>query len=324
MIAADFAAMVAKVAAESSSDSPVATSALETPTPQNASQSLPNLKIQTNSNTDTNSQCSTGPPTPIQNIPGGFTPNSQSLGTSNNAAQLDSCPIKVESKPLQPCIKEFQPRGTDVKSVVTEELQSQLSSTPTVANKDNNIPTQSPAAGVPVSEVETKSTSLPQTQAPISSAPITNIPDVPVPSVTALGINPVPAKDPFPNLVNKTASSSPPRRKNQNQPHPPNAITINEIPPLNKESKDHKEKKANEKNIGSRGTTSTPVHQTEHIHQKTNGEAGDKPETETLPKTEAPQKTSDGELLIFSPYLQFFFYVNLCAKLLQNFHYSFR
>ena len=291
--------MVAKAAAnDQSSDSSVATSAPESPTSQNASQSLPNLKVQTNSNTDTNSQSNTGPPSPTQNLPGAFTPNSQSLATSSNPAQLDSCPVKVESKPLQPSIKEFQPRGTDKTVVVTEELQSQTSSAASLSNKDK-IPTQTPAAAVPASDVEVKSTILPQvtsqTQVP-STTPSSNIPDLPLPSAAALGANPVPTKDPFPNLVNKNKSSSPPRRKSQNPP--PNAITIPEMPPLHKESKEQKERKANEKNNSSRGTTPTPAHnQPEHIHQKTNGETGDKTETETLPKNDAPQKTSDGEFV---------------------------
>lgn len=298
-VIADFAAMVAKAATEPSSDSPVATSAPESPTSQNTSQSLPNLKVQTSSNvTDTNSQSNTGPPTPTQSLPGAFSPNSQSLPTSSNPAQLESCPVKVESKPLQPLIKEFQPRGADKPVVVTEELQSQTSSPATLANKDK-IPTQTtPAARVPAPEVEVKSTILPpqvtsQTQIP-STSPSSNIPDLPLPSATVLGANPVPAKEPFPNLVNKNKSSSPPRRKSQNPP-PSNAITIPEMPPLHKEPKEQKERKVNEKNVSSRGTTPTPVHNLpEQIHPKTNGETGDKPETETLPKNEAPQKTSDG------------------------------
>lgn len=309
--------MVAKAATESSSDSPVASSAPESPSSQITSQSLSNLKVQTNSTT--NSQSNTGPPTPTQTIPVALTSHSQSLGTSSNAAQLESCPVKVDSKPLQPSIKEFQPRGIDVKPVTpaTEQFNVQMNSSAaaTITNKDNKIPTQPPGVSVPVpataTDVELKNTNLPQqassqTPIPSSTTPSSNNPDVLLPSATAVGQNnPVPAKDPFPNLVNKNKSSSPPRWKNQNIPS--NAITIPEMPPLVKESKEHKERKVNEKNASSRGTTPTPAHnQPEHIHQKTNGETSDKSETETLPKNETQQKTSEGEFRLFSLFALFF------------------
>lgn len=216
--------MVAKAATESSSDSPVASSAPESPNSQIASQSLSNLKVQTNSTT--NSQSNTGPPTPTQTLPGALTSPSQSLGTSSNAAQLESCPVKVDSKPLQPSIKEFQPRGgSDVKIVTTtpvvaEQLHVQLNSTATITNKDNKIPTQPPGVSVPVvmpvNEIELKNNNntatLPQatvavaaaataaattTQTSIqSSTTSSNTSDVLIPSSTAVGANnPVPAKD---------------------------------------------------------------------------------------------------------------------------------
>ncbi|XP_051166301.1 eukaryotic translation initiation factor 4 gamma 3-like isoform X2 [Leptopilina boulardi] len=323
-VIADFAAMVAKAATESSSDSPVASSAPESPSSQITSQSLSNLKVQTNSTT--NSQSNTGPPTPTQQtLPGALTSHSQSLGTSSNAAQLESCPVKVDSKPLQPLIKEFQPRGIDTMKIVTtpvaEQFHVQTNSsatavsssvttaaavaTTTITNKDNNkIPTQPPGVSVvnvPASEVELKNTNLPQATPIPSSTSSSNNPDVLIPSTTAVGANnnnPVPTKDPFPNLVNKNKSSSSPpsRRKYQNPNIPPNAITIPEMPPLIKESKEQRERKANEKNANSRGTTPTPVHnQPEHFHQKTNGETSDKSEIETLPKNETQQKTLDGK-----------------------------
>lgn len=109
--------------------------------------------------------------------------------------------------------------------------------------------------------------------------------ELPKPSATASN-NPVPTREPFPNLSAKTSSNSPPRRK-------PNAA--NE-PPSN--TKEQKERKTREKSLGSRGATPTPVHNqaADHHHQKTNGDAaGDKAEAEVLPRNEIQQKPSDGE-----------------------------
>lgn len=106
-----------------------------------------------------------------------------------------------------------------------------------------------------------------------------------IPSATASSTNPVPTREPFPNL-SKNSSNSPPRRK-------PNATEL----PSN--TKEQKERKTREKSLGSRGATPTPVHNqaADHHHQKTNGDAaGDKTETEVVhPRNEIQQKPSDGE-----------------------------
>ncbi|XP_012235318.2 eukaryotic translation initiation factor 4 gamma 3 isoform X2 [Linepithema humile] len=107
------------------------------------------------------------------------------------------------------------------------------------------------------------------------------------PSATASN-NPVPTREPFPNLSAKTSSNLPPRRK-------PNATTE---PPSN--TKEQKERKTREKSLGSRGATPTPVHNqaADHHHQKTNGDAaGDKTEAEVLPRNEIQQKPSDGKAM---------------------------
>lgn len=106
-----------------------------------------------------------------------------------------------------------------------------------------------------------------------------------IPSATASSTNPVPTREPFPNL-SKNSSNSPPRRK-------PNATEL----PSN--TKEQKERKTREKSLGSQGATPTPVHNqaADHHHQKTNGDAaGDKMETEVVhPRNEIQQKSSDGE-----------------------------
>lgn len=107
--------------------------------------------------------------------------------------------------------------------------------------------------------------------------------EIPKPSATASSVNPVPTREPFPNL-SKTSSNSPPRRK----------LNTNDSC-----TKEPKERKTREKSLGSRGATPTPVHNqaADHHHQKTNGDAaGDKTEAEVvLPRNEIQQKPSDGE-----------------------------
>ncbi|XP_016915134.2 eukaryotic translation initiation factor 4 gamma 3 isoform X4 [Apis cerana] len=293
-VQADFAARVAKtlakVVTEESSDSTVPTCVPNTSTTQNVTQSLSNS--QTNSTNDVNSQCNTSSTT--QNIPNVATICSQSLGTTSNVSQIDSCIMKMESKQLQIPAKEFQPRS-ESKSVVIEEPPLTISRN---VNKDDI------SAQLPVTEVEVKNTSatpiITQTSIPIVTIPSTNVPEVPKPSTTAPSVNPVPARDPFPNLSNKNSSSSPPRRKSQththNQPVATAAVSTGatELP---SSAKEQKEKKAREKSLNSRGTTPTPTHnQTDH-HLKTNGDAtGDKPESEPV-RSEQQQKSSDGKAM---------------------------
>ncbi|XP_043800130.1 eukaryotic translation initiation factor 4 gamma 3-like isoform X4 [Apis laboriosa] len=298
-VQADFAARVAKTLAkvvteESNSDSTVPTCVSNTSTTQNVTQSLSNS--QTNSTNDVNSQCNTSSTT--QNIPNVATICSQSLGTTNNVSQIDSCIMKMESKQLQIPVKEFQPRS-ESKSVVIEEPPLTVSRN---VNKDDI------SAQLPVTEVEVKNTSatpiITQTSIPIVTIPSTNVPEVPKPSTTAPSVNPVPARDPFPNfpnLSNKNSSSSPPRRKSQththNQPVATAAVSTGatELP---SSAKEQKEKKAREKSLNSRGTTPTPTHnQTDH-HLKANGDAtGDKPESEPVRSEVQQQKSSDGKAM---------------------------
>ncbi|XP_043800132.1 eukaryotic translation initiation factor 4 gamma 3-like isoform X6 [Apis laboriosa] len=167
---------------------------------------------------------------------------------------------------------------------------------------------ETPQPQLPVTEVEVKNTSatpiITQTSIPIVTIPSTNVPEVPKPSTTAPSVNPVPARDPFPNfpnLSNKNSSSSPPRRKSQththNQPVATAAVSTGatELP---SSAKEQKEKKAREKSLNSRGTTPTPTHnQTDH-HLKANGDAtGDKPESEPVRSEVQQQKSSDGKAM---------------------------
>ncbi|XP_024228238.1 eukaryotic translation initiation factor 4 gamma 3 isoform X2 [Bombus impatiens] len=299
-VQADFAARVAKTLVkvateESNSDSTVPTCVPNTSTSQNVTQSLSNS--QTNSTNDVNNQCSTSSPT-TQNVPNVTALCSQSLGTTSNVSQIDSCAMKTESKPLQIPVKEFQPRS-DSKSGVIEELPLAISRN---VNKDD-ISAQLPA--MIVTEVEVKSTSatsiVTQTSVPIVTIPSTNVPEVPKPSTTAPSANPVPAREPFPNLSNKNSSSSPPRRKSQTHTHNQSTATATisaaatEFPSSAKEQKD---KKTREKSLSSRGTTPTPAHnQTDH-HLKTNGDAsGDKPESDPVRTEIQQQKSSDGKAM---------------------------
>ncbi|KAF3420248.1 hypothetical protein E2986_09321 [Frieseomelitta varia] len=286
-VQADFAARVAKTLVkvateESSSDSTVPTCVQNTSTTQNITQSLSNS--QQNSN-DVNNQCINLPTT--QNVP--ITALcSQSLGTANNASQIDSCTMKTESKPLQIPVKEFQPRS-ESKSVVIEEPPLTV---PRTVNKDD-ISAQLPA--MIVSEVEVKNMCatpiITQTSVPIVTAPSMNAPEIPKPSTTAPSANPVPAREPFPNLFNKNSSNSPPRRKSQSYAHnqQPAASAVTEI---SSSAKEQKEKKTREKSLSSRGTTPTPAHQTDH-HLKTNGDITvEKLESEST-RTDIQQKSSD-------------------------------
>lgn len=297
-VQADFAARVAKTLVkvateESNSDSTVPTCVPNTSTSQSISQSLSNS--QTNTTNDVNNQCSSSLTT--QNVPNVTALCSQSLGTTSNVSQIDSCATKTESKPLQIPVKEFQPRS-DSKSGVIEELPLTVS-----RNIKDDISAQLPA--MIVTEVEVKNTSATSivTQTPVSivTIPSTNVPEVPKPSTTAPSANPVPAREPFPNLSNKNSSSSPPRRKSQTHTHNQSTATAaisaaaTELPSSSKEQKD---KKTREKSLSSRGTTPTPAHnQTDH-HLKTNGDAsGDKPESDPVRTEVQQQKSSDGKFL---------------------------
>ncbi|KAK9303146.1 hypothetical protein QLX08_005097 [Tetragonisca angustula] len=296
-VQADFAARVAKTLVkvateESSSDSTVPTCVQNTSTTQNITQSLSNS--QQNSTNDVNNQCINLPTT--QNVPNVTALCSQSLGTANNASQIDSCAMKTESKPLQIPVKEFQPRS-ESKSVVIEEPPLTV---PRTVNKDD-ISAQLPA--MIVSEVEVKNMCatpiITQTSVPIVTAPSTNAPEIPKPSTTAPSANPVPAREPFPNLFNKNSSNSPPRRKSQTythnqQPAASAVVSTTEIP---SSAKEQKEKKTREKSLSSRGTTPTPAHnQTDH-HLKTNGDITvEKLDSEST-RTDIQQKSSDGKAM---------------------------
>lgn len=318
-VQADFAARVAKTLVkvateESNSDSTVPTCVPNTSTSQNVTQSLSNS--QTNSTNDVNNQCSTSSPT-TQNVPNATALCSQSLGTTSNVSQIDSCAMKTESKPLQIPVKEFQPRS-DSKSGVIEELPLAISRN---VNKDD-ISAQLPAMNV--TEVEVKSTSATSivTQTSIVTIPSTNVPEVPKPSTTAPSANPVPAREPFPNLSNKNSSSSPPRRKSQTHTHNQSTATATisaaatELPSSAKEQKD---KKTREKSLSSRGTTPTPAHnQTDH-HLKTNGDAsGDKPESDPVRTEVQQQKSSDGKFLQTSKFSFVLSVIFLFAIVIHN------
>lgn len=323
---ADFAARVAKAATEGSETVSTSASEAAPNTIQTTAQtSLSN--IHTNSANDTNSRCSSSPPMAKNIAGAGAsktvpTINSQSLGTCSNATQSDSNVAKTESKALQLPVKEFQPRS-EIKSVTIEESSPVVSSVVAVASKDTisvqlTVPTVNTettavtatvmaetesetvgtigvvaAAGVGTasgtgSEVAkhlNASSNVIQTQATPYWSNVTQ--EIPKPSATASSANPVPTREPFPNLASKTSSNSPPRRK-------PNATEL----PSN--TKEQKERKTREKSLGSRGATPTPVvhnQAADHHHQKTNGDAaGDKTEAEVVhPRNEIQQKPSDGE-----------------------------
>nr|XP_031840128.1 eukaryotic translation initiation factor 4 gamma 3-like [Nomia melanderi] len=294
-VQADFAARVAKTLVkvateESNSDSTVPTSIVpNTTTTQNLTQSL--SSSQTSSSNDANSQCNTSSST--QNIPTVTALYSHSaLGTASNVAQVDSSAVKTESKPLQIPVKEFQPRG-EIKSVVIEEPPPPAA--PRNLNKDD-ISAQ--LSAITVTEDEVKSTSasptVTQVSVPQTTVPSTNVPEVPKPSATAPCANPLPAREPFPNLSSKNSSSSPPRRKSQTHSHNQPAAATE----LHSSAKEQKEKKTREKSVSSRGATPTPAHnQTDH-HPKANGDAnGDKPEPEPPRNEQQQQKPTDGKAM---------------------------
>ncbi|EGI61462.1 hypothetical protein G5I_10236 [Acromyrmex echinatior] len=323
-VIADFAARVAKAATEGSETVSTSASEPAPNTIQTTAQtSLSN--IHSNSANDTNSRCSSSPPMTKNIAGAGAsktvpTINSQSsLGTCSNVTQSDSNVAKTESKALQLPVKEFQPRS-EIKSVTIEESSPVVSSV-VVANKDTisvqltapivNTETTSVAATVMAeAESETVGTTGAVTAAGVGTASGTGsetakhlsassnvmqtpatpywsnvTQEIPKPSATASSANPVPTREPFPNLVSKTSSNSPPRRK-------PNATEL----PSN--TKEQKERKTREKSLGSRGATPTPVihnQAADHHHQKTNGDAaGDKTEAEVVhPRNEIQQKPSD-------------------------------
>lgn len=330
---ADFAARVAKAATEESdSGSTVSASATDTTTANTSqtatAQSLSN--VQNNSSNGANSQFNASSLSSTQNVAGGVVSaiNSQSLGTSNKT-QVDSTVIKTESKPLQLPVKEFQPRS-EVKNTTIEE-SSVDPPVVVVASKDT-VPALTTNAGTVTATAAitttTTITAITETQpeavgsGPIMSSEVAkssantspnvtqttvttshwSVPNVNVgqdiakPSATAPSANPVPAREPFPNLSAKNTSNSPPRRKSQNHAHSQPNTT--ELPSSAKEQKG--DRKTREKSLSSRGgaASSTPVHnqQTDHHHQKANGDAvGQKTETESLPRNEAQQKPADSK-----------------------------
>lgn len=350
---ADFAARVAKAATEGSDTVSTSTSETAPNTIQTTTQtSLSN--IQTSSANDANSQCSNSPPM-TKNIAGAGagktipTISSQSLGTCNNATQIDPNATKTESKGLQLPLKEFQPRS-EIKSVTIEESSPVVSSVVAVANKDPvSVQLTTPTANTETTAVtatvtaETEATGVTgavtaagvgtgsgagtgcgseaakhlNVSSNVIQTPVTpywsNVTqETPKPSATASSTNPVPTREPFPNL-SKTSSNSPPRRK-------PNTTEL----PSN--TKEQKERKTREKSLGSRGATPTPVpnQAADHHHQKTNGDAaGDKAEAEVAhPRNEIQQKPSDGECPEYSfPTFRASFIVDAVPEL---FHFLFR
>lgn len=325
---------------ESDSGSTVSASVSDTTTANTSqtttTQSLSN--VQNNSSNGANSQYNASLPSSTQNVAGGVVSaiNSQSLGTSNKA-QVDSTVTKTESKPLQLPVKEFQPRS-EIKNTTIEESSAVVPAVVAVVSKDI-VPASSTNAGtVTATAVATTTTTITaaaetqpeavgsgpgsimssevakssanaspnvtQTAAVASShwsVPNVNVgQDIAKPSATASSTNPVPVREPFPNLSAKNTSNSPPRRKSQNHAHSqPNATE------LSSSAKEQKgDRKTREKSLSSRGgaASSTPVHnqQTDHHHQKANGDAvGQKVETENLPRNEVQQKPTDSKLILF-------------------------
>ncbi|XP_076376961.1 eukaryotic translation initiation factor 4 gamma isoform X2 [Megalopta genalis] len=279
----------AEVQAESISDSTVPTSSVPNTTmQQNIAQSL--SSSQTSSSNDANSQCNTSSPTQNTPIVTALCSHS-SLVTTSNVAQVDSSAVKTESKPLQISVKEFQPRG-EIKSVVIEEPP------PAASRNLNKDDISAQLSVMTVTEEEVKSTSasptVTQVSVPQTNTPSTNVPEVPKPSATAPCANPLPAREPFPNLSSKNSSNSPPRRKSQTHSHnQPTAATE-----LHSSAKEQKEKKTREKSVSSRGVTPTPVHNQTDQHLKANGDAtGDKPEPEPPRSEVQQQKSSDGKAM---------------------------
>lgn len=323
---------------ESDSGSTVSANASDTTanTSQTATAQSLLSNVQNNSSNGANSQYNASSTSSTQNVAGGVVSaiNSQSLGT--NKAQVDSTVSKTESKPLQLPVKEFQPRS-EVKNTTIEESSTVVPAVVAVASKDT-VPASTANAGTvtataAATTATTTITATAETQpeavgsgpGPIMSSEVAksssnaspnvtqtavttshwNVPNVNVgqdiakPSAIAPAANPVPAREPFPNQSAKNTSSSPPRRKSQNHAHSqPNAT---ELPSSAKEPKG--DRKTREKSLSSRGgatASSTPVHnqQTEHHHQKANGDAvGQKAETETLPRNEVQQKPADSKAM---------------------------
>ncbi|XP_018394240.1 PREDICTED: eukaryotic translation initiation factor 4 gamma 3 isoform X2 [Cyphomyrmex costatus] len=328
-VIADFAARVAKAATEGSDTvSTSAPEAAPNTIQTTAQTSLSNIQTNSANDTNSRCSSSPPMAKNIagagasKTVP---TINSQSsLGTCSNATQSDSNVTKTESKTLQLPVKEFQPRS-EIKSVTIEESSPVVSSVVAVANKDTiSVQLTAPTANTETTAVtatvmaETESETVGVTSAVAAvgvgtasgtgseitkhlnaSSNVVQTPatpywsnvtqETPKPSATASSANPVPTREPFPNLASKTSSNSPPRRK-------PNATEL----PSN--TKEQKERKTREKSLGSRGTTPTPVvhnQAADHHHQKTNGDAaGDKTEAEVVhPRNEIQQKPSDGKAM---------------------------
>ncbi|XP_018310544.1 eukaryotic translation initiation factor 4 gamma isoform X4 [Mycetomoellerius zeteki] len=257
-VIADFAARVAKAATEGSET--VSTSASEAApnTIQTTAQtSLSN--IHTNSANDTNSRCSSSPPM-AKNIAGAGASKTLTVPTVNTETTAVTATVMAET--------ESETVGTI--GVVAAAGVGTASGTGSEVAKHLNA-----------------SSNVIQTQATPYWSNVTQ--EIPKPSATASSANPVPTREPFPNLASKTSSNSPPRRK-------PNATEL----PSN--TKEQKERKTREKSLGSRGATPTPVvhnQAADHHHQKTNGDAaGDKTEAEVVhPRNEIQQKPSDGKAM---------------------------
>ncbi|XP_066598673.1 eukaryotic translation initiation factor 4 gamma 3-like isoform X2 [Prorops nasuta] len=352
-VVADFAARVMKAATEesdTSTGSPVpANTSDNAAIAQNATQTLSN--VQTNSNNDTSNRSNTETSastssTSTQNIA-----NVASVyhiaNTISNVAQIDSSrsTVKTDSKPLQLPAKEFQPR-TEIKTVLFEETPQPAVP---IVNKDN-IPAQTassamvsqnaavigalatPVPAAIATETETKnsisssggsSASVTQTSSPFTAVPTSNVPEVPKPSVTAPSANPVPAREPFPNLYKTT--SPPPRRKSQTHAHvqqqpqqqqqqqqASNIATESQQPqqqqqqqqaPASTTKDSNKDRKTREKSLNSRGATPTPTPTASHNlpdhHQKPNGDVlSDKPEpADAPPRNEIQPKPLDGKAM---------------------------
>ncbi|XP_018054819.1 PREDICTED: eukaryotic translation initiation factor 4 gamma 3 isoform X5 [Atta colombica] len=328
-VIADFAARVAKAATEGSETVSTSASEAAPNTIQTTAQtSLSNIHTNSANDTNSRCSNSPPMTKNIagagasKTVP---TINSQSsLGTCSNSTQSDSNVAKTESKALQLPVKEFQPRN-EIKSVTIEESSPVVPSVVAVANKDtisvqltapivNTETTAVTATVMAEAESETVVTTGAVTAAGVGTASGTGseaakhlnassnviqtpatpywsnvTQEIPKPSATASSANPVPTREPFPNLASKTSSNSPPRRK-------PNATEL----PSN--TKEQKERKTREKSLGSRGATPTPVvhnQAADHHHQKTNGDAaGDKIEAEVVhPRNEIQQKPSDGKAM---------------------------
>ncbi|XP_024939403.1 eukaryotic translation initiation factor 4 gamma 1 isoform X9 [Cephus cinctus] len=333
-VVAEFAARVAKVAAEDTkSGSPVpasiseatvttagsigssnssanvvtsisvtntaATSTASSPASQNASQSPQNLKVQSNQNNDTNSNlCNISSPMPTQSIPSVTTPlSSQSLGTSSNALPVEAYPAKTESKPLHSNVKEFHPRSETKHVIVPEEYKA-----PTLLPSKDNVPAQTATSSaqkvtevdVSPTTVDATSTGVPQATAVPANLPIPNVAEVP-----SVPVAPVAVAATSASTVVPVREPFPSLASKNSSSSPPRRKTQSQsavaaLVDLPPSGKEQKERKTSEKS--SRGATPTPAYQPEH-HEKANGETSVEKQESDVPanKNDAQQKTADGK-----------------------------